>query len=98
MRRKKRKKAPKRSLPQEKRGLGQVLGEYLSSVAQGVGEMGKSLAWWAGYLSPVKFWRRARLRRKLGGLLLLFSDLPCLENKAPLFLVRTSRFRWMAGI
>jgi phosphoglycerol transferase MdoB-like AlkP superfamily enzyme len=75
MRRKKRKKAPKRSLPQEKRGLGQVLGEYLSSVAQGVGEMGKSLAWWAGYLSPVKFWRRARLRRKLGGLLLLFSPL-----------------------
>lgn len=30
-------------------------------------------------------------------LLLLFADLPNLDNEVPLFLVRTSRFCWMAG-
>ncbi len=30
-------------------------------------------------------------------LLLLFADLPALDNEAPLFLVRTTRLRWMAG-
>ena len=30
-------------------------------------------------------------------LLLLFGDLPNLNNEAPLFLVRTSRLCWMAG-
>lgn len=33
------------------------------------------MLWWAGYLSLLKLWRKARFRRRLGGVLLLLSPL-----------------------
>lgn len=71
MRGKRRKTAPKRSLPE--RHWDQRVREYLSSVAGSFREMGASLAWWAGLLPIPR--KGSRVRRRLGGALLLASPL-----------------------
>lgn len=71
MRVKERNPVPKRSLPEEKRGWRDRLRDCRHTLAGSFREMGKSLAWWAGFLHLPQSWHLSKLRRRLGGLLLL---------------------------
>lgn len=71
MRLKEKKHTPKRSLPEKEQRWQDRLKDYGCTVAGSFQEMGASLAWWAGFLHLPSSWQVSKLRRRLGGALLL---------------------------